>query len=61
MLAKTKKNKIEEEGNMIEILTALDDLGIDNIIEMISEVYNNCKIPEDLSRSSFIIPPKKCR
>ena len=38
---------------------ALDDSSIEKIPKLANEIYDNGKIPEDLSRSIFIIISKK--
>lgn len=39
------------------MLSALDDIGIDTIIEMIYEIYNSGEIPEDFSRYKYTPAP----
>lgn len=43
----------------MEILTDLDNLGIDKGIEMINEIEDGSEIPEDLSRYILRALPKQ--
>ena len=55
-----KKNKAPgPDGITTEMIKALDDFGIEKITILANEIYDNGKIPEDLSRSIFIMIPKK--
>ena len=57
---KMKNNKAPgPDGITTEMIKALDDFGIEKITILANEVYDNGKIPEDLSRSIFIMIPKK--
>ena len=43
------------DGIKTEMIKALDDFGIEKITNLAKEIYDNGKIPEDLSRSVFIM------
>ncbi|MGX9987587.1 reverse transcriptase domain-containing protein [Soonwooa purpurea] len=59
-LAKLKRNKAPgPDGIVAEMMTALDDFGIEKLTEITNGIYNSGEIPEDLSRSIFIALPKK--
>lgn len=50
---------VGKDGIVIEMLSDLDDFGLDIITEIIYEIYESAKIPEDLSRSNFVALWKK--
>ena len=47
------------DGIVTEMVTALDDFGIEKLTEVTNEIYESGEIPEDLSKSIFIALPKK--
>lgn len=56
----TKMNRTTRwDGTEIEILSTLDDYGIEKITEIINLIYNRGEIPEGLSRVIFVALPKK--
>ena len=59
-MAKMKRNKTAGSDEIvIEMVTALEDFGIEKVTEVINEIYNTGEIPEDLSKSIFIALPKR--
>eukprot|EP00795_Rhopilema_esculentum_P008226 gene8226-biopygen9334 len=59
-LKKMKKNKAAGPDEITaEMLTFLDDLGMDKLTEVVNKVYDSGEIPDDLSKSIFIALPKK--
>ena len=59
-IAKMKRNKTAGPDKIvIEMVTALEDFGIEKVTEVINEIYNTGEIPEDLSKSIFIALPKR--
>ena len=59
-IAKMRKNKAAEPDEIVvEMVTALDEFGIDQLTGVINEIYDSGKIPEELSQSIFIALPKK--
>ena len=54
-----RNNKASEpDGITTEMIRVLDDFGIEKITNLANAIYDNGKIPEDLSRSIFIMLPK---
>ena len=57
---KMKKGKATGPDNIpIEIIVALEDLGIDLTTKLINAIYDSGTIPEDLCKSVFTVLPKK--
>lgn len=57
---KMNSNKVVgSDGILIEMLAALDHLGIEKIMEITNKKYNNGEIPEDRSITILIALPKK--
>ena len=55
-----KKNKAAGPDEIvIEMLTALEEFGIEKLTDLVNEIYDSGDIPEDLSKSIFITLPKK--
>ena len=58
-LKKMKNGKATGPDNIpIEIVTALEDLGIDMTTRLLNAIYDSGTIPHDLSKSVFIALPK---
>ena len=54
-----EKGKATGPDNIpIEIIVALEDLGIDLTTKLINAIYDSDTIPEDLCKSVFIVLPK---
>ena len=54
-MTKMKRNKTAGPDEIvIEVVTALEDIGIEKVTEVINEIYNTGEIPVDLSKSIFI-------
>ncbi len=59
-LSKMKKNKAAGPDDIVvEMLTSLEEFGIEKLTEIVNEIYDSGEIPEDLSKSIFIALPKK--
>ena len=59
-LKKMKNGKASGPDNIpTEIITALEDLGIDMTTKLLNAIYDSGTIPEDLCKSVFIALPKK--
>ena len=55
-----RKNKAAgPDGEVIEMIEALEEYGVEKLTEIINKIYDNGKFPEDLSKSYFITLPKK--
>ena len=55
-----KRNKAAGPDDIVtEMIVALEDFGIEELTEVLNEVYDSGEIPEDLSKSIFIALPKK--
>ena len=59
-MKKTKNGKAPGPDNItIELLEALEEFGVDQIIKFLNKIYGTGQMPEDLSKSIFIALPKK--
>ncbi|MCH9665805.1 MAG: hypothetical protein K0U41_08180 [Gammaproteobacteria bacterium] len=59
-LAKMKRNKAAGPDEIVtEMITALEEFGIEKLTEVVNEIYDSGEIPDDLSKSIFIALPKK--
>ena len=47
------------DGVVIEMIEALEEYGVEKLTEIINKIYDDGKLPEDLSKSIFITLPKK--
>ena len=57
---KMKKGKATGPDNIsVELIEALDDLGIEKTTQLLNEIYDTGQLPQDISRSVFIALPKK--
>ena len=55
-----KRNKATGADDIaIEMVSALEDLGLQKLTELLNEIYDTGVIPEDMSKSVFICLPKK--
>ena len=50
-----------EDEITIEMLQALDEIGIDKITELFNKIYDTGYIPDDMKKSTFIPIPKKAK
>ena len=58
-IRKMKLGKATGPDNIpVEIILALEDLGIDIVTNLLNSIYNSGEIPEDLLKSVFITLPK---
>jgi len=58
-LKKMKRNKAAGPDEIVtEMLTSLEDFGMEKLTELINKIYNSGEIPKDLSKSIFIVLPK---
>ena len=59
-ISKIKRNKAKgPDGIVIEMIQALDDLGIESVTNIANRIYDTGEIPDDLTKSVFIALPKK--
>ena len=59
-MSKMKNNKAAGPDEIVaEMVSALDDFGIQKLTECLNEIYDTGVIPEELSKSIFIALPKK--
>jgi len=59
-LKKMERNKAAGPDEIVtEMLTSLEDFGMEKLTELINKIYNSGEIPKDLSKSIFIALPKK--
>ena len=58
-MKRTKKGKAPGPDSInIELLEAFEEFGVDQITNILSNIYETDQIPEDLSKSIFIALPK---
>jgi len=54
-----KRNKAAGPDEIVtEMLTSLEDFGMEKLTELINKLYNSGEIPNDLSKSIFTALPK---
>ena len=59
-MSKMKNNKATGPDEIVaEMVSALDDFGLQKLTECLNEIYDTGEIPEELSKSIFIALPKK--
>ena len=59
-MSKMKNNKAAGPDEIVaEMVSALDDFGLQKLTECLNEIYDTGEIPEELSKSIFIALPKK--
>ena len=58
-MSKMKNNKAAGPDEIVaEMVSALDDFGLQKLTECLNEIYDTGEIPEELSKSIFIALPK---
>lgn len=56
---KINRDKVARPDKIVvETISALGDLGIDKITEIVNEVYDSIEIPEELIKTIFTMIPK---
>ncbi|XP_047482487.1 uncharacterized protein LOC125034631 [Penaeus chinensis] len=59
-VGKVKKNKAAGPDEIVtEMVTAMEDFGIEKLTNVINDIYGSGEIPKELSKSIFIALPKK--
>ncbi|XP_047494947.1 uncharacterized protein LOC125043038 [Penaeus chinensis] len=59
-VGKMRKNKAAGPDEIVtEMVTAMEDFGIEKLTEVINDIYDSGEIPKELSKSIFIALPKK--